>query len=41
MLPPTNAPVDELIGCWNVVKKQNKEVDYVAVKIIKIVVFEL
>jgi hypothetical protein len=28
----TNAPVDEQIGHWNVLKKQYKEVEYVAVK---------
>ncbi len=27
-----NAPLDEWIGHWNVVKKQYKEVEYVAVK---------
>jgi hypothetical protein len=28
----TNAPVDERIGRWNVIKKQFKEVEYVSVK---------
>jgi hypothetical protein len=28
----TDAPVDEWIGHWNMIKKQNKEVEYVAVK---------
>ncbi len=27
-----NAPVDEWINCWNVVKKQYNEIEYVAVK---------
>jgi hypothetical protein len=28
----TNTPVDERIGHWNMVEKQNEEVEYVAVK---------
>jgi hypothetical protein len=28
----TDAPVDECIGCWNMIKKHYKEVEYVAVK---------
>jgi hypothetical protein len=36
-----NAPVDERIGHWNVVKKQYKEVEYVPVKITKLVIFEV
>ena len=28
----TNAPEDERIGCWNMVKKRYEEVEYVAVK---------
>jgi hypothetical protein len=34
----TNAPVDEQIGCWNVIKKQYKEGEYVAVKRTKSVI---
>jgi hypothetical protein len=32
MLSLTHALVDEWIGCWNVLKKQYKEVESVAVK---------
>jgi hypothetical protein len=31
-----NTPVDEQISCWNVLKKQYKEVECVAVKITKL-----
>jgi hypothetical protein len=37
----TNAPEDERIGCWNMVKKRYEEVEYVAVKITKLVNYEL
>jgi hypothetical protein len=30
-----DAPVDERIGHWNVIRKQYKEVEYVTVKIMK------
>jgi hypothetical protein len=33
----TNAPVDERIGHWNMIKTQYKEVEYVAVEITKLV----
>jgi hypothetical protein len=32
----TNAPVDKQISCWNTVKRQYKEVECVAVKIMKL-----
>jgi hypothetical protein len=38
MVPLTNAPVDEQIGHWNMVRTQYKEVEYVAIKITKLVI---
>jgi hypothetical protein len=34
----TNAPVDEWTGRWNVIQKWYKEVEYVAVKMTKLVI---
>ncbi len=34
----TNTPVNEQIGHWNVVKKQCKEFEYLALKITKLVI---
>jgi hypothetical protein len=32
---PTNAPVEERIGCWNMVEKQYEEIECVALKVTK------